>query len=168
MFASPEFWVFVAFVIFLGIFGKKAFLFLIKILDDHRDKVAQQLNEAQRLHNEAQSLLESYQEKHDEAVEQSKKIIAFAEAEAKEFKKSNQDEFDRFMTSKEKTLLDRIAVEKEEVISQLREQVLDEAIALVENLFAKDSKEKSKLTEASLKEISKLSLKPDKKIKDRF
>lgn len=168
MFTSPEFWVFVAFIIFLGLFGKRAFLFLIQILDDHRDKVAQQLNEAQRLHDEAQSLLESYQKKHDEAVEQSKKIIAFAEAEANAFKIANQTEFERFMTSKEKTLLERIAVEKEEVISHLREQALDEAIALVENLFAKDSKERSQLTEDSLKEISKLSLKTDKTLKDCF
>ncbi len=163
MFTTPEFWVFIAFLCFLGIFGKKAYGFMIHALDDHRDKVAHQLEEAQRLQAEAENLLASYKMKHKDAVEQSKKIIAFAEAEATEFKKASQVEFERFMASKEKTLLERMAVEKEETIAHLRAQALDEAIGLVEKFLAKNPKEKKKRTDASLKEISQLSLKPQKK-----
>lgn len=159
MFSTPEFWVFVAFILFLAIFGKKAFVFLTQILDEHSLKVARQLEEAQHLHDEALSLLNSYQKKHEDALEQAQKIISFAEAEALEFKKATLKEFEKFMANKEKALLERVAVEREEAKSKLKQQALDEAITLVENLLAKEPKERQKLTEASLKEISKFSLK---------
>lgn len=157
MFGSAEFWVLMAFIIFLGIFGKKAFAFMIQAIDEYRNKVAGQLDEAQRLHDEAQSLLQSYQKKHDEAVEQAKKIISFAEEEAKEFKRASEAEFERFMKSKEKALLERMAVEREEVISHLRKQALNEAISIIEEKLSKNKNARNKLTEASLKEISELS-----------
>ena len=161
MLSTPEFWVFIAFLIFLGIFGKKAFVLLTQAIDGHREKVAYQLTEAQRLNDEALSLLNSYKKKHEEAIEQSKKIIALAEWEAQELKKTSQKEFEKFMSNKEKAILDRIEVEKEEAKSQLRDQVLNEAIAIIETHLLKDSKERTGLTDASLKELSQMkSLKP--------
>jgi len=155
-YATPEFWVFIAFVVFLGAVGKRAFAFLTQSLDEHSRTVAHQIEEAQRLHDEALSLLNSYKKKHEEALKQAAKIVSYAESEALEFKKSSEREFEKFIASKEKALTERMAIEKEEARSKLRQQAVDEAFIIVDKLLSKELKEKKKLTEASLKEISKL------------
>ena len=113
-FSTPEFWVFIAFILFLGAVGKRAFAFLTQSLDEHSRKVAHQFEEAQRLHDEALSLLQSYKKKHEEAIEQATKIVSYAETEALESKKSSEREFEKFIASKEKALTERMAIEKEE------------------------------------------------------
>jgi len=159
-YSTPEFWVFIAFVLFLGAVGKRAFAFLTQSLDEHSRKVAHQLEEAQRLHDEALSLLNSYKQKHRDAIEQAAKIVAYAEAEALEFKKSSEHEFEKFMTNKEKALQTRMMIEREETKNKLRQQAVDEALIIVEKVLSGEPKEKKKLTEASLKEIEKLVQKP--------
>lgn len=155
-YSTPEFWVFIAFVLFFGAVGKRVFAFLTQSLDEHSRKVAHQLEEAQRLHDEALSLLNSYKKKHKDAIEQAAKIVAHAEAEALEFKKSSEQEFKKFMANKEKALTERLAIAKEEAKNKLRQQAVDEALTIVENLLSKHPKEKKKFTDASLEEVSRL------------
>lgn len=158
MFSTPEFWVFISFVLFVGFFGKRGAVFVTQRLDQHHQKITQELDEAQRLHDEALSLLNSYKKKHEEALEQANKIMALAEKEALAFKKSSEEEFKKRLAQKEKALLERIALETEEAKSKLRDQAAEEAFAIVEGLLSKDPKECKKLTKASLKEISTLDL----------
>lgn len=160
MFSTPEFWVFVSFVLFIGLFGKRGLAFISQLLNEHRQKITQQLEEAQRLHDEALSLLNSYKKKHEEAVEHAKKMVAFAEQEALDFKKSSEEEFKKLLTQKEKALLERIHLETEITKSTLRKQAADEAFVIVEDLLSTDTKERKKLTKAALKEISGLKLRP--------
>src|SRR3990167_8017127 len=130
MLKTPEFWVLISFILFLLLFGKKILSFLRQSLDEHQQKIAHQLEEAKRLHDEALNLLNAYK----------KKL-----------------EFEKFMKQREKTLHERIENEKEEAISALRKQVLDEAIKRVEAFLATQSDEKKKLTQASLKDITDFS-----------
>lgn len=160
MFSTPDFWVFVAFVLFMGVFGKKGIAFLTNILDTHTQKIATQLKEAQHLHDEALSLLNSYKKKHRDALLQAEEIMATAKTEALEFKKSSEVEFEKFLNQKEKALLERIAIETEETKTKLRNQAVDEALAIVEHLLSKDLKERKKLTKTSLKEMEALTLQP--------
>lgn len=159
MFSTAEFWVFVAFVLLFASFGKRAFSYLTKALDEHSQKVAYQLEEAERLHDEALSLLNSYKKKHEEAIEQVEKIMSFAEKEAEELKKSGEQAYERFMNRQEEALLARLEVEKEDALVKLRREAVGEALALVEHILSADKKERKKLTEASLKEVEDLSLK---------
>lgn len=160
MFSTPEFWVLIAFVLLIGIFGKRAAGFLINALDKHAQKIADQLEEAQRLHDEALSLLNSYKKKHEEALAQAEKMTSAAKAEALEFKKSSEAEFEKLLAKKEKALLERIALETAETKAKLRRQAVDEALEIVETILAKEPKERKKLTKASLKEISTHVLQP--------
>ncbi len=158
MFSTPEFWVFSAFILFLAAFGKRAFVFLTRALDAHSHKIALQIEEAQRLHDEALSLLESYKKKHGEALDQAEHIISFAEKEALAFKKSSEQEFERFMAQKEKYYLERIALEREEAQFKLRQQISEEALKIVEHFLSTEEKEKKTFTKASLKEIETVKL----------
>lgn len=160
MLSTPDFWVFIAFVLFIGTMGYKIFAFLIKALDNHRQKTVHRLEEAQRLQDEALSLLNTYKKKHEEALEHAAKIIRFAEAEALKYKKASESEFEVFLAQKEKALLERITIETEEARAKLLNQITNEALALVEDKLLKDKTVKETLTKASLQEISTLTLAP--------
>jgi F-type H+-transporting ATPase subunit b len=159
MFSTAEFWVLIAFFLLLLSIGKRAFSYLTTILDTHSQKVATQLEEAERLYGEALSLLNSYKKKHAEAIEQVENILSFAEKEADEIKKTGEQAYARFVHHKETAMSDRLGIEKEEALAKLRREAVAEALALVEHVLSANKKEREKLTETSLKKIEELSLK---------
>ncbi len=59
---EAEFWVAVAFVIFVGVLGYfGVHKLMLKSIDDRRDRIKAELDEARRLKAEAQALLAAYQ-----------------------------------------------------------------------------------------------------------
>ncbi len=156
MFSTPEFWVFIAFVLLIASFGKRAYIFVTQTLDQHSQKVTDQLAKAESLHDEAQSLLNSYKKKHEEALEQANKIIAYAEREALELKQTSERELEKFIAQKEKALHERMNIEREEMKAKLISEATDEALKIVERVLAKSPADLKTLTEASLKEVAKL------------
>lgn len=165
MFSTPDFWVLMAFILLFLLGGKKIIGSLKEFLDEHRQKITKTIKEAEHLHEEALSLLNSYKKKHEEALQQAEKIIAHAEKEALEFKRDQEKEFEKFVEQKEKAVFERIGVEQEEAKSKLRKEAADEALALVEKVLLREKKEKKRLTQASLKEISAIAGQPTKKVK---
>src|SRR6202163_4774162 len=80
---DAEFWVAVAFVAFLGVliyFGVHEMM--VKFVDQRRDRIKAELDEARRLKEEAQALLAQYQRKQREAEQEAAAIVAGAQAEA--------------------------------------------------------------------------------------
>ena len=83
MFEDPEFWVALAFVIFLGILVKFGVpKMALSALDSRSDRIRQALDEAHRLRSEAQDVLAQYQKKRDEAEKEAQAIIENARIEA--------------------------------------------------------------------------------------
>src|ERR1700681_949872 len=80
---DAEFWVAVAFVAFLGGLGYLGVHeMMVKFVDQRRDRIKADLDEARRLKEEAQALLAQYQRKRREAEQEAAAIIAGAQAEA--------------------------------------------------------------------------------------
>src|SRR5262249_13902739 len=80
---EAEFWVAVAFFIFLGVLGYfQAHKKLVTGIDDRRDRIRAELDEARRLKEEAQALLAGYQRKQHEVEQEAQAILASAKSEA--------------------------------------------------------------------------------------
>ena len=80
---DAEFWVAVAFVGFVGVLiYVGAHEMLLKLIDQRRDRIKAELDEATRLKEEAQALLARYQRKQREAEREAAEILAGANAEA--------------------------------------------------------------------------------------
>jgi F-type H+-transporting ATPase subunit b len=80
---EAEFWVAVAFVIFVGILGYfRVHTRLVKSIDDRRDRIKMELEEARRLKAEAEALFATYQRRLQEAEHEAQAIIAGAKVEA--------------------------------------------------------------------------------------
>ena len=82
-FMEPEFWVAVAFFIFVGIAWKMgAFKALVDGLDGRSAKISAELEDARQLREEAQRVLADYQKRRQQAESEADDIVKAARAEA--------------------------------------------------------------------------------------
>ena len=83
MLMEAEFWVSVAFFIFVALLMYMgAHQRILRGLDGQRDRIKSELDEAQRLREDAKALLADYHRKQREAETEARAIIAGAQAEA--------------------------------------------------------------------------------------
>ena len=88
LFHSAEFWVLIAFIVFIGAIAKKVFVGVTGALDARAGKIKTEIDEAVRLREEAQALLAGYQRQQRDALkatergEAAQEKIAQAEARA--------------------------------------------------------------------------------------
>lgn len=81
---DETFWVAVAFVLFVGVIVYlKVPGMITRALDERADKIRRELEEAQRLREEAQALFADYQRKQKNALKEAEEIISHANLEAK-------------------------------------------------------------------------------------
>ena len=84
LFTEAEFWVGIAFVVFVGLMvWLKVPGAAMKRLDAQAEKIRAELAEAERLRKEAEALLESIRARREEAEHHAVEMIANAEVEAK-------------------------------------------------------------------------------------
>src|SRR5262249_50666304 len=95
---EAEFWVAVAFVIFVGVLGYvQAHKRLIGSIDDRRERIKSELEEARRLKVEAEALLATYRRKQQEAESEAQTIIASAKAEAERLAAEAEAKIEEFV-----------------------------------------------------------------------
>src|SRR3981189_1876929 len=83
MFAEPETWVAIAFVILMGLFAYLGIhRTVLKALDHRADRIKAELDDARRLKDEAAALLAEYKNKRTSAEREAEEIISNAKAEA--------------------------------------------------------------------------------------
>src|SRR5215470_7495775 len=100
---DAEFFVAVAFVIFVGVLiYVRAHKTAIGALDARRARIEAELNDARRLKEEAQAVLAQYQQKQREADAEAQAIIAGAKAEAERLTVEAKAKMDDFLDRRTK------------------------------------------------------------------
>ena len=134
--ASPEFWVAVAFVIFLVLLGKLgAFKALGSGLDRRGQRIAGELGEAKRLRDEAQALLASYEKRRKEAEAEAEAIISQAKAEAERLAKEAEEKLADFVTRRQAAAEQKIALAEAEAMREVRGASAEAAIRASETIL---------------------------------
>ena len=77
---DPTFWVMVAFFVFVGALARPISGAIAAALDKRADKIRADLEEAEKLREEAQNLLASYQRQQRDAVKEAEAIVEHAAA----------------------------------------------------------------------------------------
>jgi F-type H+-transporting ATPase subunit b len=136
MFEDPEFWVLLAFVIFLGILVKFGVPKLaLSALDERSDRIRQALDEAQRLRSEAQAVLTQYQKKRVEAEKEAEAIIVNARIEAERLAGEAKGKVEEFIARRTKMAESKIAQAEAQALADVRAAAADAAVAAAEKIL---------------------------------
>ncbi len=157
MFAAPELWVLVSFVLFV------ALLVYYKIpnkvaeaLDNRAGKIHAELEEARRLREEAQTILADYQRKQRDAEKEAEDIIAMARREARFYAEESHKALNEALQRRVKLAEEKIARAEEQAVQDIRSKSVDAAVAAAEMLIARELKGKSAedLVDKSIKDVA--------------
>jgi len=140
---EAEFWVAVAFVIFVGVLGYfQAHKRLVKSIDDRREDIKSELDEARRLKGEAEALLASYRRKQQEAEREAETIVASAKAEAERLAGEAEAKIEEFVLRRTKMAESKIAQAEAQALADVRSAATELAVAAAETILTHSVKGK--------------------------
>ncbi|MEA2878658.1 MAG: F-type H+-transporting ATPase subunit b [Hyphomicrobiales bacterium] len=143
MFAEPEFWVAVAFLIFVGILVYVGVpKMLLGALDDRAKRVQAELDEARRLKEEAQKLLAEYKAKQRQADEEAVAIIEGAKAEAERIAAESKTKMEEFVARRTKMAETKIAQAEAQAVADVRAAAAEAAVTAAEKILTESVKGK--------------------------
>jgi len=134
---TAEFWVAVAFFIFVGIvIYMKVPAAIAASLDQRADAIRKELDEARRLREEAQDLLADYQQKQRRADDEAKAIVEQAEREAVSIKQQADKALQESIERRARTAEEKIARAEAQALTEVRGAVIEAATTAAERVLA--------------------------------
>lgn len=138
---EAEFWVAVAFVIFLGILIYVGVpKMLLNALDARGKRVQAELDEARRLKEEAQKLLAEYKAKQRQADEEAAAIIEGAKAEAERTAAESKTKMEEFVARRTKMAETKIAQAEAQAVADVRAAAAEAAVSAAEKILTESVK----------------------------
>ncbi|HEX7968718.1 MAG TPA: F0F1 ATP synthase subunit B [Stellaceae bacterium] len=149
---DPEFWVAVAFVIVIAGLIWKGTPTATKALDERAARIKAELDEAQRLREDAQRMLAEYQRKQRDAIGESEQIIAHARAEAQRAAEQAARDLEAALERRHRLALEKIALAESKAVTEVRNTAVDIAISAVRQILARelDAARKSTLIDEAI------------------
>jgi F-type H+-transporting ATPase subunit b len=126
---NPHTWVYLAFFIFVVLAGPKIWKALAQMLDRRSLSIKSDLDEAQKLKDEAQALLAEYQRKQRDAMREAEEIIANARGLAQRQIKDAGKKLEENLARREKASLEKIAQAEAAALAEVRREAVDVATA---------------------------------------
>jgi F-type H+-transporting ATPase subunit b len=143
-YASPTFWVGVAFVVFvMVVMYAKAHKSIAKALDDRAASIQAQIEEANALRNEAENLLLEYQRKQRDAEKEAADMVDQARQDAKIMTKAAKADLDAMMKRRERSAAEKITQAETNAIKEVRAAAVDVAIKAASSVLATSMKGKA-------------------------
>src|ERR1700689_1201843 len=141
MFAEPEFWVAVGFVILLGVFAYVGVhRTVLTALDHRRDRIKSELDDARRLKDEAAKLLAEYKARHASAEREAQDIITSAKAEAERIAAEAKTKMEDFVARRTKTAEGKIALAEAQALADVRAAAADAAVTAASSILTQTVK----------------------------
>ena len=141
MFAEPEFWVAVGFVILMGVFAYVGVHRTVLTALDHRsERIKAELDDARRLKQEAASLLEEYKARRASAEREAEEIIAGAKADAERIASEAKAKLEDFVTRRTKTAESKIALAEAQALADVRAAAAEAAVAAASTILSQSVK----------------------------
>ncbi len=133
MWVAAGFVVFLAILAYLGIHGR-----LGAALDDRARKVADELAQAKRLHDEAAAVLDSFKRKGAAAEAEAAAIVAQARKEAELMSQEAQARLTEYVTRRTRQAEQKIAMAEIQATADVRAAAADAAVKAAELVLRRD------------------------------
>src|SRR3546814_20394649 len=122
MLPDPTFWVAVAFVVFAGLMVWKARQPVLDGLDARAERIRAELDEAQRLREEAQKALAEYKRKQRDAAKEAEDLLANAKHEAELLRRQAAEDLKETLARRGKAALEKIDQAEPQALQGVRAQ----------------------------------------------
>ena len=143
-FSDPATWVLVAFILFVSLaLILKAPSMIAKLLDDQIKNIRNELDEARKLKEDANSLLAEYERKIKSTKDETEKIISQAEITAKVYEESTNKKVEEYLIRSEKQSLDRIKQTEKAAIDKISEEIINISINTSEKIISDNMTDKN-------------------------
>jgi F-type H+-transporting ATPase subunit b len=153
---EAEFWVAVAFLIFLAVLWRAgAHRSILGALDARRERIRAELGEARRLKEEAQKVLAEYKKKRREAEAEAQAIIVQAKTEAAEIAAESGARMEEFVARRTRMAEAKIAQAETQALADVRAAAAEAAVKAAELILAETVKGKTAedLLAAAIKDV---------------
>ena len=141
MLEDAEFWVTLAFLVFVGVLIYVGVPKLVaNSLDERAARIKTELDEAKKLKDEAAQLLAEYERRKHEAESEAEGIIAGAKAEAERMAIEAKTKIEEFVTRRTKMAETKIAQAEAQAAADVRSAAADAAVAAAERILTQEAK----------------------------
>jgi F-type H+-transporting ATPase subunit b len=141
MFAEPEFWVAVSFVILMGVFAYAGVhKTVLKALDHRAERIKAELDDAKRLKDEAAKVLADYKARSASAEAEAQEIVASAKAEAERIAAEAKTKMEDFVARRTKAAESKIALAESQALADVRAAAADAAVAAASTILSQTVK----------------------------
>tara|TARA_B100000965_G_C19552700_1_gene740768 strand:- start:534 stop:1013 length:480 start_codon:yes stop_codon:yes gene_type:complete len=153
---SQSTWVAIAFVIFFILIGRKSFKILSDILDQRKESIKEELEQAIQLREEAQSELNDSIIKQKEINTEIEKILVEAKETAKKIKLEAEEKAKDIVKRKEEQAKEKINASQADTIKKIKQIGSRVAILASENYIKEniDDASSKRMLEQTTKEIN--------------
>jgi F-type H+-transporting ATPase subunit b len=147
----------VSLVILLVLIWKPLRKNVLGALDARAEKIRTDLDEAQRLHEEAKALLAKYQRQLHEGEKLAADILAQAETQRRRFEEKMRADYDLAVKRRTDLAMERIAQEEARAVQEVRGRAADLAIRATRRLLVEKvgAGEAQKLVQGAIEEVKR-------------
>ena len=139
--AEAEFWVAIAFAIFLGVLAYVgAHRMIIDALDRRSARIRAELEEARKLRDEAAKLLAEYQRKQKEAEREAEAILVEAKAEAERVAAESKVKMEEFVARRTRLAETKIGQAEAQALADVRAAAAEAAVTAAEKILRDTAK----------------------------
>ncbi len=140
MLESATFWVLISFIVFTVLVGRRGFNAIVGMLDKRSAQIKADLENAQKLREDAQALLAQRQREQEAAVKEAADIIAYGREEADRIREQAAADIQATIKRRETQAIDRIAQVEALAVAQVRAHVVDVAVGATRVLLAEQNR----------------------------
>jgi F-type H+-transporting ATPase subunit b len=152
---EPNIWILAAFLCFFGLFGVTAFKKAVGVLDARSERIRQEIDDAQKLREEAQALLAEYRKNREAAEAQALEMVEFARVEAGRKAEQAKKDLEAAMQRRAELALGRIAQAEADALRDVRRAAATLAVQVTAALLqgAMDAKRADTMIEESIRQV---------------
>ena len=136
LFNDPEFWVLIAFVVFVAAVGKKGWVAITGLLDSRAAAIKSELDRAVQLREEAQALLAATQRQQRDAVKETAAIIDQAKHMAEIEQQRAKADFEAALERRTRAAAEKIAQAEARALADIRDETVEITIAATRAVIA--------------------------------
>ena len=126
-------------------------------LDGRAEKIRQELDEAQRLHEEAKAMLAKYERQLHEGEKLAGEITAQADAQRQRFEERMRSDYEAAVKRRTELAMERIQQEENQAVQEVRARAADLAIRTTRRILTEriGSDEAQKLVSSAIEEVKR-------------